>query len=317
MPCGRQWLRTRKGRPAFSSVTICWTWGRMSGFQCGTLLCSWRFWSPPSGSHTPSRAGGAAARETADIETRDIPTSAAIPQANAKLLATEFTPTKPLLSDTGCSQRPLEKLLLHRSPNHPTRRLILVAAIANEKSRRGAWPRHSNMGALYLTGLSTRSGDLVRRWAGECAAEIRPPEQRPFHPPAVLQATQGSQVAGRCAVPYWRDAPLNRHAASSVRLWTPKRLHRLATCSFTVWSEIPISRAISLLVRPRQTRIATSAERGGKIVESAAAGMVAGGVRGMIAALASSSICPAFVMLASASEPARHGMSMRCRTSGV
>src|SRR5580698_660681 len=90
---------------------------------------------------------------------------------------------------------------------------------------------------------------------------------------------------------YCRGAPLNRHAANSVRLCAPKRLHRLATCSFTVWSEIPISRAISLLVRPRQTRIATSAERGGNIAESAAAETVAGSVRSMIGAPASSSIC--------------------------
>src|ERR1700722_252457 len=150
MPCGRQWLRTRKGRPAFSSAAMCWTWGRMSGFQGGKLPCSWRFWSPTSGSHTPSRSGGVAAREPADVETKDIPTSAATEQAIAKLLATGFTLIKPLLSDRGCSQRPPEKLPLDRSPNRSARRRILVAVVANEKPCRGARPRHSNMGALYL-----------------------------------------------------------------------------------------------------------------------------------------------------------------------
>jgi SAM-dependent methyltransferase len=33
---------------------------------------------------------------------------------------------------------------------------------------------------------------------------------------------------------YWQGFPPSRQATSSVRLWTQKRLHRLATCSFTV-----------------------------------------------------------------------------------
>src|ERR1700733_246543 len=112
----------------------------------------------------------------------------------------------------------------------------------------------------------------------------------------MLQAAQGSQVADRRAVPYWRDAPLNRHAANSVRLWVPKRRHRLATCSFTVWSEIPISRAISLLVWPRQTLTATFAERGGNCDNMVDAGSTTGSVRSTIEDPASLSICPEFIM---------------------
>jgi hypothetical protein len=75
----------------------------MAGFQGGILLVSWRLWSPTSGSHTPFRSGVAAAREVADIETSDKPTSAAAQQTIARLLATEFTLTKPLFLDMGDS----------------------------------------------------------------------------------------------------------------------------------------------------------------------------------------------------------------------
>ena len=56
---------------------------------------------------------------------------------------------------------------------------------------------------------------------------------------------------------------------------TSSRCHDLAE-GFMVWSGIPISRAISLLIWPRQTRIATSPDRGGSDAESVAVGATAG-----------------------------------------
>src|SRR4029077_15129198 len=89
MPCGRQWLRTRKGRPAFSSEIICWICGRISGFQGGIFTISWRFWSLTSGIQTPLKSGWAAEAR----EATDVPSSPVKQQIIADFFATVFTVT--------------------------------------------------------------------------------------------------------------------------------------------------------------------------------------------------------------------------------
>jgi hypothetical protein len=99
-----------------------------------------------------------------DIETKDIAISAATQQTTAKLFATGLTLTKPLFFDIGYSQRPLQKLPGAGSPNGSARGEILVATIAKEKLRRGAEPRHSNMGAFFPGVVFRPSRDLLPIW---------------------------------------------------------------------------------------------------------------------------------------------------------
>ena len=127
MPCGRQWLRTRKGRPAFSSEIICWICGRISGFQGGIFAISWRFWSLTSGIQTPLKSGWAAEAR----EATDVPSSPVTQQIIANFFATVFTVTNRWVLPE--RTRPLWRLTLGSSLNNSGCCEILVATIAKEK----------------------------------------------------------------------------------------------------------------------------------------------------------------------------------------
>src|SRR5450631_1391891 len=145
MPCGRQRLRTRKGRPAFSSAIMCWICGRTSGFQGGTFAVSRRFWSLTSGSHTPLKSGGSAkARETTNISI-----NAAAQQKIASFFATIFTPTNRCFS-TPCVVRSTTRSKSHMPSGWTIWcGVILVTAIRKERLSGRARLHHSERGAFY------------------------------------------------------------------------------------------------------------------------------------------------------------------------
>src|SRR5258708_17547195 len=143
MPCGRQWLRTRKGRPAFSSATMCWICARTAGFPGGAFSVFWRFWSFTSGIHTPLRSGGSArARETADIST-----SAIAQQMIASFFATIFTLTN--RSFLTVRSAPRSKSHMQSALNNLVRRHILVITITKDRLLGGARLHHSARSVFF------------------------------------------------------------------------------------------------------------------------------------------------------------------------